>query len=362
MSEHVQHTQPAAAQDEEISLKELILKLGEWWRYLWSRWLVILVVGLLGGALGLLIAILKKPKYTAELSFVLEDEKGGGGLAAYAGIASQFGINLGGAGGGGLFEGDNIMEFLKSRSMIEKTLLSAAPFEGEEDLLVDRYVAFNELRESWEEDDRLANLQFRPDSGIFLQDSLMREFYKDITRNLLSVSKPDKKLSIIAVKVTTPDEQFSKVFTEKLIENATQFYTETRTKKSQENLAIISKQVDSVRRELNEAIGGVASAAEGTPNANPAFQRTRVPSQRRTVDVQANTAILTELVKNQEIARLTLRNDKPLIQVLDRPVLPLEEEKLGKAKGIIIGGILGGFLICLYLIGVRLYRQVMEGD
>src|SRR5690606_35280425 len=131
---------------------------------------------------------------------------------------------------------------------------------------------------------------------------------------------------------------------------------------SQENLAIISKQVDSVRRALNEAIGGVASAAEETPNANPAFQRTRVPSQRRTVDVQANTAILTELVKNQEIARLTVRNDKPLIQVLDRPVLPLEEDKLGKAKGIIIGGILGGFLICLYLIGVRLYRQVMEEE
>ena len=172
MSQELQQTHLSPQQDDEISLKELILKLGEWWRYLWSRWLVILIVGLLGGALGLVMAILKKPTYTAELSFVLEDEKGGGGLAAYAGIASQFGISLGGAGGGGLFEGDNIIEFLKSRAMIEKTLLSTAAFQGKEDLLVNRYVAFNELRAAWEEDDRLRDIRFRPDSGIFLQDSL----------------------------------------------------------------------------------------------------------------------------------------------------------------------------------------------
>jgi uncharacterized protein involved in exopolysaccharide biosynthesis len=76
----------------------------------------------------------------------------------------------------------------------------------------------------------------------------------------------------------------------------------------------------------------------------------RTPSARRQVDVQANTAILTELVKQTELAKVTLRKETPLIQVIDRPILPLKKEKVGKAKGIIIGGFLGGFLMLLGLI------------
>ena len=38
---------------------------------------------------------LQDPKYTAHLNFVSDNGNGGGGLSAYAGIASQFGIDLG---------------------------------------------------------------------------------------------------------------------------------------------------------------------------------------------------------------------------------------------------------------------------
>jgi uncharacterized protein involved in exopolysaccharide biosynthesis len=47
-----------------------------------------------------------------------------------------------------------------------------------------------------------------------------------------------------------------------------------------------------------------------------------------------------------------------LIQVIDRPILPLTKEKFGKAKGIVLGGFLGGFLIILILILRRLFKQL----
>ena len=53
----------------------------------------------------------------------------------------------------------------------------------------------------------------------------------------------------------------------------------------------------------------------------------RVPSVNRQVDVQANTAILTELVKNLELAKVDLRKETPLIQIIDTPILPLPFEK-----------------------------------
>lgn len=74
--------------------------------------------------------------------------------------------------------------------------------------------------------------------------------------------------------------------------------------------------------------------------------------------MQANTAILTELVKQTELAKVTLRKETPLIQVIDRPILPLPKEKFGKAKGIVLGGILAGFLVTLGLILKRIFNSL----
>jgi uncharacterized protein involved in exopolysaccharide biosynthesis len=75
--------------------------------------------------------------------------------------------------------------------------------------------------------------------------------------------------------------------------------------------------------------------------------------------VQANTAILTELVKQTELAKVTLRKETPLIQVIDRPILPLPEEKFGKVKGLILGGIIAGFLMSIVLILRRVLRDLI---
>ena len=48
--------QPTEQITDEISLKELIQKLGEWWKYLLSKWWVIVFCALLGGGIGLLNA------------------------------------------------------------------------------------------------------------------------------------------------------------------------------------------------------------------------------------------------------------------------------------------------------------------
>jgi hypothetical protein len=55
------------------------------------------------------------------------------------------------------------------------------------------------------------------------------------------------------------------------------------------------------------------------------------------VDVQANTAILTELVKQSELAKVTLRKETPLIQIIDRLFCLWQKNVLEKRK------VLGGF-------------------
>ena len=68
---------------------------------------------------------------------------------------------------------------------------------------------------------------------------------------------------------------------------------------------------------------------------------------------------MTELVKQSEMAKVTLRKETPLIQVIDQPILPLKKEQFGKAKGIVLGGFLAGFLIVFWLIVRRIIKQLV---
>ena len=155
------------------------------------------------------------------------------------------------------------------------------------------------------------------------------------------------------------NEQFSKDFCESLAKQVGQFYVTTKSKKARTNMEILERQTDSIRAELNNAISGVATANDNTFNLNPALNVRRVPSARKQVDVQANTAILTELVKQTELAKVTVRSETPLIQVLDRPILPLKKEQFGKKNGLVLGGFLAGFLTVLSLIILKKYKNLV---
>jgi uncharacterized protein involved in exopolysaccharide biosynthesis len=138
-----------------------------------------------------------------------------------------------------------------------------------------------------------------------------------------------------------------------------EYYVEIKSKKARMNVEILQKQTDSIRTELNSAITGVATAADNVFNLNMAMNVKRSPGVRRQVDVQANTAMLTSLVTNLEMSKMALRKETPLIQIIDRPILPLEKEKLGKLKSMVLGGFLAGFLTVLYLVFSSLYKKLI---
>ncbi len=189
--------QKALNEPGEISLRELLQKMREWWYFLLSKWIIILIAGIIGGLIGLAYSFLKKPVYKAELSFALQDEKSGeGGLSSALGLASQFGIDLGGGSAGGEFSGDNLLELMKSRLMVEKTLLTPIPIDGRMETLAELYINFNKLQQDWEGKPGLENIHFLPgaDPSKFTlkQDSIVGVFHKDLVKNNLAVDKVDK--------------------------------------------------------------------------------------------------------------------------------------------------------------------------
>ncbi len=343
---------------DEVSLKDLVISIREWLIYLLSKKKIIILSLLVGFGVGLLYSVLSTVKYIANTTFVLESRKSSGD---YSSIAVKFGLAT--SSGSGLFQDDeNIMAFIKSRTMISKSLYTPVNSENPDKLLVHRYFNLKNYSDEWADKPQLKNIKFhvKEQDRSRLEDSIISVFHVDILNKYLSVSKPDKEQDIIALTTHTPDEVFSKFFNEALLENVIEFYIKGQTKKLSENVEILQHQADSVRTELNIALSGAAVSTDANPNLNPAFQRLRVPTQKRQVDVEINKSMLEELVKNLELSKITLRKETPLIQVIDRPVMPLERKKPGLIKSTIGGALLFTFIYIIFISSLYFYNKLMS--
>ena len=342
----------------QFTLKEVLQNLIDWAKFFRSQWKPLVLSLVVGAGLGAGYSQLKDPIFHAETSFVLEEE-GMGGIGQMSGIASLLGVNLGGIGTNGLFQGDNIMELYRSDRMLEETLLS--PFDNKK-LLVDRFIEFEELEKKWASTIDLTALTFSPSKknhGV-KQDSVLKEIAKIIREKQLVVVKPDRKLSIIQVNVSSKDEAFAKLFNETLVSKVNTFYLETKTKKTGENLRILQIQADSVRAILDQSLGTLAAEQDRIPNANPLLSTATVNGRRKQVDVQTSAAVFQEIVKNLEMAKINHRINSPLIQLIDSPSFPLKRTELRLVKGMVYGTFLAGLFALGLLFLRRLYQKHLQ--
>ena len=164
------------------------------------------------------------------------------------------------------------------------------------------------------------------------------------------VSQESKKVSIINIKVNSISENFAKTFCETLASETSSYYVEIKAKKANTNVNILQFQADSIRKELNIAIKGVATEADYVYNLNPAFNINGTPAKRKQIDVQANTTILTQIIVNLELAKVNLRKETPLIQIIDKPILPLSKQRIGLIKAFLIGSFFALFFTIFFII------------
>jgi hypothetical protein len=193
---------------------------------------------------------------------------------------------------------------------------------------------------------------------IRVQDSLLYDLNKTITEDKLSVEKRGKEVNIINISFLNEDELFAKLFTEKLIGIVSEFYIQTKTKNITINLERMELRADSVRQEYERALSDQADYYD--QNMNPAKRSVMVEQQKIQTRIQLAGTTYTELMRNIEILKLDLVQQTHLIQVIDTPIEPLEIEQLGKRKGIVFGGFLGGFLDVAWLLAVYYYERIME--
>jgi hypothetical protein len=274
------------------------------------------------------------------------------------GLASQFGLNMGSS-GGNTFSSDNIISLMTSRNIVQKALQRTVPEKTE--MLVNLFCRDLKLDEGWNKAPRTKGaFPFPSDSArmSYVQDSLMRSVYEMVTKDFLDVSRPDKLQDIFLVTTVSKDELFSHYLTKSVVDVTAKFYISTKTKSAKENLDMLQHEADSLRTLLSGSISSTAKIYDYTYNLNPAFQAQRAPAQEGQMNVEVVGTAYGEVLKNLELAKITLQQQTPLYQIIDEPQLPLVAEKPGRLMSLIVGGFFGGLVMVIFLIGRRTLKQV----
>jgi uncharacterized protein involved in exopolysaccharide biosynthesis len=313
--------------------------------YIIRKWHLFLIVSLLFGVTGFMFAHFKKPQYKSRLTFALDDA-GSSGAGGFASLASQFGLNLGG--NTDIFSGDNIIEIIKSRRMVERVLLSVDSFNAKPYTLVDYYLDISGMRKDKE---KFRNVTFPIQQSrsnfSYLQDSVLNEVYVDLVKNHIDAQKPDRRLNIFEINITSPNEKFTKVMTERLVSETNGYYVELRTKKAKSTLDALENRIEAMRKGLNTSISSRAAAKD--LNLNPVFDAAQVPVIQKQSEMEVYGAAYAEIFKNQEIARFQYLNNIPLLQIIDPADYPMEKMKSGRLKFAFLFSMIGSFLLFIAL-------------
>ena len=130
--------------NDEASFKGVIVTISDYKNELKKRLLIILSVAIIFSLIGFGFSKLQEDKYNAVISFIVEDKSEGSNLSALTGMATMIGIDVGG-GSSSSFNQQNIIELLKSRKIIERTLNNKCEIEGKSDLLLNHYIHINNM-------------------------------------------------------------------------------------------------------------------------------------------------------------------------------------------------------------------------
>ncbi len=345
-----------------ISIKDLILKIKEFWDEAWRYWWIIALF-ILGIAIFNVYKVINTTAYyPAKLTFMVNDEEGGG----LGGMASVLG-NFGFGGGGGDYNLEKMLELIKSRKIIQKVLLNKGHALGQTDYFANHLIKAYDYHEDWSEDTTgLNGLLYNHDSiPIFsraenkalkiLHTRLIGSKEQGIDALLKSVIS--ESTGIMTLSINTFDEDLSINLLENAFEELSKFYVDKTIEKQKHTYDAISSKADSLHKELNSSEYGLANFMDknrGLYNKTDQLQRLRLEAK-----VKMLGAAWAKVEEQKEMAEFSLRDRTPVIQIIDLPIAPIKPAGKSLIMALITSILLGIVLGLIFVLGRKIFRDIM---
>ena len=354
--------------NEDISLKSLFLQFRDHWYNLWRSWKFITLCGF-GMALLFLALNFSKPRmYTADLTFMLNDDDGGamGGMTA---VLGQFG--LGGSGESNL---DKVIELSRARTIIQSALFQKRTLNGELDYLANHLIQSLKREKKWKrrslpglsggDELDLTDFRFTRDTDHhfeLLENKALKKLYTYMVgkqRNGAALYSEYSELSgIMKLTVTTADPMLSIELVNNIYDELSLFYLNNTGEKQRYDYNIIKTKYDSIQTRLNSVIYSIAKFEDeniGLIRKQDELQKKRLKGEELKL-----SSMLAEAEKQLQITKMALESNTPFIQAIDKPLPPLRPSSRGLLFYFLLGGFIGGLLSILWVVGRKAFRDVM---
>ena len=343
-------------EDDEITLKELILKIREYSKEIFRNWWILLLFILPISAYMLYEAYNTKKTYKANLTFIVNDDKG-----ASLGLSAALG-GLGDLAGGAGSKLDKIIEFSKSRRILQTALFRTGKIDGITDFYANHLIRDQEFHEKWEKD--TTGLK-----GFLYKRGDVDNFSRTENKALLALQeilvgkKPiftgsyEKKSEIMKLVLTTNSEELSIDLLRSIYVDLSAYYIDKSISKERKTYDVFKAKGDSLRAlSLNKD----RSADQYEDNHRGSlFLEDKREADRYKKDAMLYGTLYAETQKNLNLAGFALESKLPYIQDIDMPIAPIKPEIKSKKMALIIGFALGGFLGAIVVILRKILREAM---
>jgi len=322
--------------DDEITLKDIILKIQEWFSIVWPHRTKIIAFSLTIGLMAALYTkFIAKPTYTASYQLFFQEESGG--LSGAMRLASSFGL---GGMGGSASSSATVQEYITSRNNIAHAMTA----ELENGRLIDRY-----YQEAIEEDEEFAQ-EFTSKFGANQRytDSVLIQVAIGFNEGVLGASF-DEESGVLGFSVVTYDESFTYDLATLLVENTESQFKDWKKEKGLAAVAAFQKKVDSLELSLDATLRRLGEYQDQNNSLISAVDK--MEQMRLTIDMESLKVAYGEYIKGLEMSKAELMNLEGPFKYFDEPVFPLQKDKGSAAKAGVFGSVITGFLLVLFFIG-----------
>jgi hypothetical protein len=349
--------------NKRMEFKEVTKFIGDFMNFCLKYKYIFILSILLGGVLGFCYAYFNKTKYEAKLSFIINESKVSN-QNSLANLTSQLNI---GSSSLNLTE-DKILFLIGTKKILGQSLLTKY---DDKKCIADKLIEVLDIKQKFKKhidirdfslfkSHRIEKLSYAENKII---DILINQIIKSNDLTYESVKKKTNSIvaqttsGIILISYKNEDEILSQKFVTSIYNNLSEFYIETITKNLKESYELVSKREDSLKKVISNFENQTAEAFD---DAIGVYKfRGKIKQNRLRRDTEILNAMYAEVLKNREIAKFNLEQERPVLQIIDEPALPLEQHFKSKIIFTILG-IIGFTLLYLSFLSIYFFSQKIK--
>ena len=347
-------------EEDEITLKELILKIKEFASAVIRSWLFVSLVALLCAGIFAIRAYMTPLQYDAELTFMMNDNEGNSG-----GLGSLLGqLGFGGGGSESGFNIEKMIELAQSRSIASLTLFEKIEVNRKKDFIANHVLEIYNFKEDWEDSDMLRDFSGFSSGAVDSFDRVENAVLKSVHRKLVNGAgslvniSSDEETGILTLNAVSLSESLSLETAEIFYSKLENYYVQKSINKQQETYNLLKNRTDSLESAMNSTQRRLLRFEDR--NRNLGLREYESDKMQLKGELTILQLAFGETYKNLQLAEFSLQNKTPMISVIDRPVFPLKMIAQSPVKYSIIGLAIGAFLATFFVIFRKIYRDTMQ--